>query len=352
MTAKFETVIREHFASSREHPQYQVWLDYALSTNTRGTQLVTSLAPWAPSFQGLRTLDVGSGYGGTCIAMAKAGASASGIEIDQRLLSFAAENVKDHPGIDVTMTNVDAMDWSALSALGQFDVITCDNVIEHVPVPQVLVAHLRRLLTPSGVLYLTAPNAFSAGQIRSDCHYGRFGLSLLDPMDGETFVKDALGQPSYDVSEYFSSDEYRAMFDRFGLWSRLMNGVGAGETEMLEVKKARESLGAMRWEDAVPASMRPKVSRLLKEHLQRWDADLRWFDAQPEGSSEREALAHRLYRDYVIELWYFVLSPTRARIEPESLVPPRPIREEARVLAGRVLTKLLARAGRVGGPAL
>jgi 2-polyprenyl-3-methyl-5-hydroxy-6-metoxy-1,4-benzoquinol methylase len=340
MTANFQAALKEHFEASREHPQYQVWLDYAASTNTRGAQLVKSLAPWAATFRGLRTLDVGSGYGGTCIAMAQAGAQAFGIEIDARLLSLAASNLKDHQGLDVQMTNLDAMNWPALSALGQFDVITCDNVIEHVPVPQVLVAHLRRLLKPSGVLYLTAPNAFSVGQIRSDCHYGRFGLSLLDPVDGATFVRDSIGQPSYDVSAYFGLDGYRAMFERFGLFNRLLNGVGSGEAEMVEVKNARETLGAMSWDDAVPASVRPKVGRLLTEYLQRWDADLRWFEAQPVGTVDREALAHRLYQDYLIELWYFVMSPTRSRIEPEA--PPRPIREDAKQLANRVVERLLA----------
>ncbi len=338
MTANFQAALNEHFEASREHPQYQVWLDYAASTNTRGSQLVKSLEPWAPSFRGLRTLDVGSGYGGTCIAMAQAGAKAFGIEIDTRLLSLAASNVQDYPGLDVTMTNLDAMNWPALSTLGQFDVITCDNVIEHVPVPQVLVAHLRRLLTPSGVLYLTAPNAFSVGQIRSDCHYGRFGLSLLDPVDGAVFVKESIGQPSYDVSAYFGLDGYRAMFERFGLFNRLLNGVGSGETEMLQLKNARKDLDAMSWDDAVPASLRMKVGRFLTEYRQRWDADLRWFEAQREGAVEREALAHRLYQDYVIELWYFVMSPTRSRIEPETQA--RPIREDARHLARRVIERL------------
>ncbi|HWJ37756.1 MAG TPA: methyltransferase domain-containing protein, partial [Sphingomicrobium sp.] len=42
---------------------------------------------------------------------------------------------------------------------GQFDLITCMEVIEHVADPSTFVAELARLLAPGGLLILSTPNA-------------------------------------------------------------------------------------------------------------------------------------------------------------------------------------------------
>jgi 2-polyprenyl-3-methyl-5-hydroxy-6-metoxy-1,4-benzoquinol methylase len=344
MMGHFLSAIDAHFESSRHHPQYQVWKNYALATNERGSQVAQTLKTWVSTFAGLRTLDVGSGYGGTCIALAQAGAQAFGIEIDSNLLSLAEANKADHPGALVTMTRMDAMDWGSLRSLGTFDVITCDNVIEHVPNPQVLIAHLRRLLKSEGVLYLTAPNAFSFGQILSECHYGRPGLSLLDTVDGSAYLREALGTDHYDVSDYFTLDSYRAMFARYGFHHRLLNPVRAAEVEVSEVRSARESIASQLPIDQVPQVVRAKVERSLKRRLEACDADLRWFDAIAATSVERAAFGHRLFQEYCCELWYFALSPTQSRIEPAQAMPT--IRHDALLLANRVRAAAINRFSR------
>lgn len=339
----FEQALRGHFESSRGHPQHQVWLDYALTSNERGAQLVEKLRHWVPSYQGLRTLDIGSGYGGTAIAMARAGAQAVGLEVDPTLLRLSLANAAESPQLDVTLVGADAMAWDTLAPLGQFDVITCDNVIEHVPVPQVALAHLRRLLKPSGVAWVTAPNAFSFGQIKSECHYGRFGLSLLDPLDGSAYMQAALGNPSYDVSSYFTFDGYLALFDRYGLFPKLLNPVRGAADEVAEVRAQRDSLRAAAPTADVPADLRAKVDRAIADQLARCEADLAFFDGLPEGLG-KEHFGHRLSREYCAELWYFVLSPEQARLDgaaaPQPTQPaaaPPADGNEARRLAARAL---------------
>lgn len=354
----FEQALRAHFESSRENPQYAVWLDYALSSNTRGSQLTEKLRHWVPSYEGLRTLDIGSGYGGTAISMAKAGAQAVGLEVDATLLRLSLANAAEAPQLDVKLVGADAMKWDTLAPLGRFDVITCDNVIEHVPVPQVALAHLRRLLQPGGVVWLTAPNAFSFGQIGRECHYGRFGLSLLDPVDGAAYMKEALGDPSYDVSSYFTYDGYLAMFERYGLSAKLLNPVRAATEEVAELRQQRDALRAAAERADLPAGLAPKVRRLLAEHLARCDVDLAYFDGLPEGL-DREHFGHRLFREYCAELWYFVLSPDRARLdgpkpavaiaEPVPVQPAEPAHDvrglatRALGLAGRAIDGLKSR---------
>lgn len=310
----FEQALRQHFESSRTHPQYEVWLNYALTSNERGAQLTEKLRHWVPSYEGLRTLDVGSGYGGTALAMARAGAQAAGLEVDPVLLALSHANAADAPGLDVKLVAADAMKWQSLEPLGLFDVITCDNVIEHVPVPQVVIAHLRRLLKPGGVVWLTAPNAFSLGQIKSECHYGRFGLSLLDPQDGSAYMQDAMGDPKYDVSAYFSFDGYRALFARYGLEARLLNPIAGADEEVAEVRHKVDELKQAAVDADVPARFKEKVTRLLTEHFERCEADLAFYDVLPRGFV-RESFGHRLSHEYCAELWYFVLSPDLARLE-------------------------------------
>lgn len=309
----FRAAIAARFPSPLTSQQ-TIWAEYAFSTNTRGQHLVDGLASVVPSWKGLRALDVGAGYGGACVAMAKAGASVLGIELDPVLLELSAKNLEDHPELSLRIKPIDAMDWSALSDLGVFDVITCDNVIEHVQVPHVLVAHLRRLLAPEGILYITCPNAFSFAQIVSDCHYGQFGLSLLDPIDGDAYTRTELGLGAYGVSEYRSWDGYVALFRRFGLhFSTSTRYTHTLDEALAELDRALGTLEHARATAQIPQTWRAKIEQLVAEHVRKYRADRAWLDLLPPG--ERDAFAQWLVRDYARELWAFVASPSAKRLQ-------------------------------------
>lgn len=309
----FRGALLKYFKDSEGHPQYDVWLNYALSTNERGRELVKGLARFVPSLKGLRLLDIGSGYGGTSIAAAQEGAQAVGIEMGEAQLRLSKANLADNPGLTVEIHRMDAMDWSKLETLGRFDVITCDNVIEHVPQPEILVAHIRRLLKPAGIAYVTAPNAFSLGQVTNDCHYGQFGLSLLDPADGLAYVKKSSAQDSYDVSRYFTLSGYRGLFEKYGMHLKLLNGVESPDVEVAQMLEQRDKLEQRRAQAQVPAAVAAKVKTLVADYLQRFDNDLAFLRQLPEGA-EKQRFTHNAFREYGAELWYFVASPQAARI--------------------------------------
>lgn len=306
MTAQsqFEAAVREDFEPSRHHPFFPVWLDYALTANARGEALLGSLGEWLPKLEGGRHLDIGSGYGGACVAAAKRGARAIGLELDERLLGFARANQRDHQSLQLEFRKADVLDRSLIEALGVFELVTCDNVIEHVRFPEKLVAHFRLLVAPGGVAYVTIPNAFSVAQIRKECHYGQFGLSLLDPLDGLDFVNAAgVGNPGYDVSDYFRYECYEAMFARHGLSLRLLpeGGLPSVEAVFADAQRLLIELQTA----AVPPALKPKVKRRLESHLARFESDLaRWRSL--EGRA-REALGRELVRDYATEVWRVVL---------------------------------------------
>jgi SAM-dependent methyltransferase len=338
-----------------EGPNVDVWRRYVLSTNERGAQVVATLRALTPSLRGLRLLDIGSGFGGVCIAAARAGAAAVGIEVNDAVRRHAERNLTESPDLPVRFTGADAMNWEHLSDLGRFDVVTCDNVIEHVASPPVLLAHARRLLAEDGLLYLTVPNAFSFGQITKECHWGQFGLSLLDAIDGDGWVRDLPPHDRpYSVSMYYRLSEYENLLARYGLHVKMLNSVGPGDEEVERVRTARRDIEKDRRTAAVPVAFQAKVDRFLDLHLACCDADLAFFDTLPPGLA-REVFAHSLERIYLAELWYFAASPDASRFEagrpaeapePDVAVAPAP-RDVVRTVAARARTlavKAIARA--------
>ena len=323
MSTRFERALREHFASAAGHVQHDHWLAYALESGQRGEELITKLQrEFMPELRGKRHLDVGSGWGGTCLAAARAGMQAVGIEpgADQRRLAEVHRD--EHPGLSLTFLDRDAMAWDQLADLGRFDLVTVDNVIEHVPCPERLLAHLARLLAPGGLIYLTIPNAWGVGMVRRDCHYGLFGASLLDPASGAAYVKAAIGHEPYDVSWFYPYERYEALFARYGLASRGLLPVAGSPAD---VEALRQDLAALRAEFA--ALTPPEGSRaVLQAAFEAWAArlatDLAFHDAL-EAPHLRARAAGELVRDYRYELWYLVAAPADAPPPPPRDTRPR-----------------------------
>lgn len=307
MAALFHQAILDYNERNKGHPQYELWLNYALSTNQRGRYAVDKLLRFTISIKGKRLLDIGSGYGGTCIAAAQAGAHSVGIEIDTKLLELSDLNRQDHPNLSPTFYQMDILDWEQVKTLGSFELITCDNVIEHVAVPERLVAHIGLLLGKGGFAYITIPNAFSINQVRSDCHYGLFGISLLDPWDAEVYLEHALGQPSYDVSVYYHLDQYTGFFEKYNLKPLLINKpnlksrvVGKLQAEVEDLKK---DFDAVLLGGQVPLSIIPKLEKVFELYTQQIMSGIFYYEQLSSGPA-KDRLGWILEREYIEEVWY------------------------------------------------
>jgi 2-polyprenyl-6-hydroxyphenyl methylase/3-demethylubiquinone-9 3-methyltransferase len=108
------------------------------------------------SLAGARVLDVGCGGGLLCETLARAGAHVTGIDlapgmIEVARLHAAAQNLT----IDYRLEDAQAL---ALSARAQFDVVTCMEMLEHVPQPAATLAALARLVRPGGALFVSTIN--------------------------------------------------------------------------------------------------------------------------------------------------------------------------------------------------
>ncbi|MGH8268697.1 MAG: bifunctional 2-polyprenyl-6-hydroxyphenol methylase/3-demethylubiquinol 3-O-methyltransferase UbiG [Steroidobacteraceae bacterium] len=105
---------------------------------------------------GARALDVGCGGGLLSEAMSREGARVAGIDLAPGMVEVARLHAAEE-GIDVDYQVAAAEDLAA--ALGQsFDLITCMEMLEHVPQPQRMLVTLASLVRPGGSVFVSTLN--------------------------------------------------------------------------------------------------------------------------------------------------------------------------------------------------
>ena len=102
---------------------------------------------------GKTALDVGCGAGLLAEPLARLGANVTGIDASPEVIAVAREHAATM-GLEVDYR---AGDVQAVE--GQFDLITCMEVIEHVAEPAAFLKALARRLAPGGLLVMSTPNA-------------------------------------------------------------------------------------------------------------------------------------------------------------------------------------------------
>jgi len=102
---------------------------------------------------GRTALDVGCGAGLLAEPLARLGATVTGLDAAPELIAVAREHAAGQ-GLEIDYR---AGELEGLE--GQFDLVTCMEVIEHVADPAAFVRALARHLTPGGLLIMSTPNA-------------------------------------------------------------------------------------------------------------------------------------------------------------------------------------------------
>lgn len=105
---------------------------------------------------GKKVLDVGCGGGLLSEAMARAGALVTAIDMAAPSLAVAKIHAEQQ-GLTIDYRQSTAEDW-AHRYPGRYDVVTCMELVEHVPEPRQLVHACGKLLRPDGDLIFATVN--------------------------------------------------------------------------------------------------------------------------------------------------------------------------------------------------
>jgi 2-polyprenyl-6-hydroxyphenyl methylase/3-demethylubiquinone-9 3-methyltransferase len=105
---------------------------------------------------GARVLDVGCGGGLLCETLARAGARVTGIDLAPGMIEVARLHAAaEKLSIDYRLEDAAALAEAAPAA---FDIVTCMEMLEHVPQPAATLAALARLVRPGGAVFISTIN--------------------------------------------------------------------------------------------------------------------------------------------------------------------------------------------------
>ena len=150
---------------------------------------------------GVSALDVGCGGGLLSEALAKSGAQVTAIDLAPNLLKVARLHGLES-GIKVGYRQV-AVEVLADELPASFDVITCMEMLEHVPDPGAIVEACARLLKPGGCLFMSTLNRTPAA----------FALAIV----GAEYVARLLPKGTHLYRDFIKPAELARMLRDAGL---------------------------------------------------------------------------------------------------------------------------------------
>ena len=148
---------------------------------------INALVPLA----GKRVLDVGCGGGILTEAIAKKGANVKGIDLSEKALKVAELHSLES-GVQVNYELIAAEALAAREA-GQYDVVTCMEMLEHVPDPSAIVQACATLVKPGGRLFFSTLN--------------RNPKSYLFAIIGAEYVLRLLPRGTHDYAKFIKPAE-------------------------------------------------------------------------------------------------------------------------------------------------
>ncbi len=108
------------------------------------------------SLPGKKVIDIGCGGGLLSEGMARRGAQVTGIDLGEAPLAVARLHA-EQSGVDVEYLQVLAEDIAEQRA-GQYDAVTCLEMLEHVPDPASVIRACAKLVKPGGQVFFSTIN--------------------------------------------------------------------------------------------------------------------------------------------------------------------------------------------------
>ena len=254
-------------------------------------------------FAGRKILDVGCAYGGFLVAAKEAGARrVVGVDIDRKLLDLAQLQLDDHH-MSGELAIEDITSEGVSDRWGTFDIVLCNDVIEHVTDPLRCAENLASVMKKGGKVFLEIPNGSSVDFMRKDGHYGLFGLTLLGRSEAERWWRLNY-HDDYGVEHYAPLSYYLGIFSVAGVSLRLLTTVENHDKRMSEISETFDRL-----EEELASLERAEAPELVEAIRRRGGEEItrfRQLRTRLEGSAiaaERAILADEIFSTYGMTFW-------------------------------------------------
>ena len=154
---------------------------------------------------GASVLDVGCGGGILAEAMARRSARVTGIDLSEKALRVAQLHLHESK-LDIRYEKSSVEDYA-----GEFDIVTCMELLEHVPQPASMVAACARLVRPGGRVFFSTIN--------------RNPKSYLFAVVGAEYVLGLLPKGTHDYARFIKPSELLRWSRAAGLRVEEMTGM-------------------------------------------------------------------------------------------------------------------------------
>jgi len=141
---------------------------------------------------GMRVLDVGCGGGILSESMAKQGATVTGIDLSEPALEVATLHAMEAGVKNINYECRSVEDYADEHA-GSFDIVTCMEMLEHVPQPENVVLSCQRLLKTDGAAFFSTLN--------------RNNKSWLMAIVGAEYILNLLPRGTHDWNRFIKPSE-------------------------------------------------------------------------------------------------------------------------------------------------
>jgi 2-polyprenyl-6-hydroxyphenyl methylase/3-demethylubiquinone-9 3-methyltransferase len=161
------------------------------------------------AIEGKKVLDVGCGGGILSESMARRGAEVMGIDMGEAPLQVANLH-KLESGVEVEYRRITA-EALADEMPGSFDVVTCMEMLEHVPDPGSVIAACARLVKPGGQVFFSTIN--------------RNPKAYLFAIVGAEYLLRLLPKGTHDFAKFIRPSELEAWAREGGLELKELTGM-------------------------------------------------------------------------------------------------------------------------------
>lgn len=306
---KFKRLVMERYGIKNiediKDPLSKMYLDFALSTVYRA-ELVKNMILQHINIRGKKYLDVGCAYGGFLASFEKAGAiNVTGIDVNDQLLDYSKAIIEDCK-LSAQVFKKDILNLEEVLTLGKFDLITCNDVIEHVDDPKAGLANMVSMLNPKGTLFMQIPNRLSASFIKCDGHFQLFGISILPKSFADRYYNKIYPDRKHDVT-YKSLNYYINSLKQLGMECSVINAIELNKEERLKIVfNTFEECERLINENSinVPADLKDtivkrtlKMSNLFKQQYTRYQ------NLKNKNRNSSDILADKLIQKFGEDFW-------------------------------------------------